>query len=178
MFAKFKYRVFLIYFACLAMLGLLGWLDYSTGYELGFFIFYSAPVGIAAWNLGRWPAVGMSLVASMAWALADSYGGQKYSTRFAFYWNNGIHFASFIINAVAIARIKLELDQRRQLVADLKAVRTALQTVAGQLPSCPVCGQSHNREGRAGTELCVSQPPAELDAALCEPCRSLSGKSK
>ena len=49
--AKSKCRKCLISLACLAMLGLLGWLDYLTGYELGFFVFYSAPVGIAAWNL-------------------------------------------------------------------------------------------------------------------------------
>lgn len=135
----------LIYLACLAMLGLLGWVDYATGYELGFFVFYSAPVGIAAWNLGRWPAVGMSLVASLAWALADSYSGAKYSTRFALYWNNGIHFASFIINAVAIARIKAELDRRHQLAAELEALRKTLRAVAGQLPTCPRCGQPHDR---------------------------------
>ena len=72
--AKFKFRTLLIYTACIALLGLLGWLDYLTGYELGFFVFYSAPVGVAARKLGRWPAVGMSLLASLAWALAGSYG--------------------------------------------------------------------------------------------------------
>jgi len=51
-----KRRQFLVYLACLVMLILLGWLDYLTGYELGFFVFYSVPVGIAAWYLGRWPA--------------------------------------------------------------------------------------------------------------------------
>jgi hypothetical protein len=123
--ATSKCRVFLVYVACLAMLGLLGWLDYITGCELGFFVFYSALVGSAAWKLGRWPAVGMSLAASLAWALADSYGGAKYSSRFAFYRNNGIHFADFIINAVAIASIKTELERRRQLFVELNAVRKA-----------------------------------------------------
>jgi hypothetical protein len=176
--AKFKRRTFLIYFACLALLGLLGWLDYVTGYELGFFVFYSVPVGIAAWKLGRWPAVGMSLVASLAWALADSYGGARYSSRFALYWNNGIHFASFIINAVAIARIKTELDRRHQLDAELDAARKALRAVAGQLPACPVCGQAHNRTPNAGEGFRLSQPPPELADALCTPCRGLSSESE
>ena len=141
MFLNFKYRKSLISVACLVMLGVLGWVDYITGYELGFFVFYTVPVGIAAWELGCWPAVGMSLLASFAWELADSYGGEKYPTRFAFYWNNGIHFASFIINAVAIARIKAELVRRHQLTVELDAVRKALLAVAGQLPACPGCGQ-------------------------------------
>mgnify|MGYP003342362063 CR=1 FL=1 len=45
----------LIFCLCLVMLMVLGWLDYVTGYELNLFIFYSLPVGIAAWYLGRWP---------------------------------------------------------------------------------------------------------------------------
>jgi len=175
MLAKFKRRPFLIYCACIALLGILGWLDYITGYELGFFVFYSAPVGIAAWQLGRWPAVGMSLLASAAWALADSFGGAKYSTRFAFYWNNGVHFASFIINAVAIARIKVELDQRRRLTAELAAARKTLLEVAGQLPACPVCGQLHQREVPAGEAWRIGQPtPPELTGALCRSCRSVN----
>jgi hypothetical protein len=169
---KFRCRKFLIYLACFAMLALIGWVDYITGYELGFFVFYSAPVGIAAWNLGRWPAVGMSLVASVAWALADSYAGAKYSTRFALYWNNGIHFVSFIINAVAIARIKVELDRQHRLGAELEAARKALRMVAGQLPACPVCGQPHNRTAHR-QESHVSEPPPELADALCASCRLL-----
>jgi len=166
----------LIALACLALLVLLGWVDYVTGYELGFFVFYSAPVGIAAWNLGRWPAVGISLMASLAWALADSYGGAKYSTRFALYWNNGIHFSSFIINAVAIARIKAELDRRHQLAAELDAARKALRAVAGQLPACPVCGRPHDRSADAGETPRLSQPPVELADALCASCRALTNE--
>jgi hypothetical protein len=176
MYSKPNRRQVFIYAACFAMLGLLGWVDYITGYELGFFVFYSAPVGIAAWYLGRWPGVGISFAASLAWWLADSYAGAKYSTRFSFYWNNGIHFASFIINAVAIARIKAELDRRHQLAAELEAARRALRTVAALLTACPVCGKPHDRANRVGAveESQVIQCQAELADALCAHCRSLN----
>ena len=176
MFAKFKRRPFLIYLACLVMLVIMGWLDYVTGYELGFFVFYSVPVGIAAWKLGRWPAVGMSLLASATWSLADSLAGEKYSSQFAFYWNNGIHFASFLINAVAIARIKVELDQRRHLAAELEIARHTLRSVAEQLPACPVCGQRHDRDSRAGQPFRISRPAAELAPAICASCRASGSK--
>ena len=47
--------------ASIAVLLLLGWIDYLTGYEFGFFIFYFIPVSIAAWYGGEsrgspWPA--------------------------------------------------------------------------------------------------------------------------
>jgi len=175
---KTRRHKILICLACLAMLAMLGWVDYITGYELGFFVFYSAPVGIAAWQLGRWPAVGMSLVASFAWALADSYSGAKYSTRFALYWNNSIHFASFIINAVAIARIKAELDRRHQLAAELEALRQTLRVVAKQLPTCPRCGHLRDQSDSTASAVPVSPLPPELAEALCASCRLLELQAK
>ena len=178
MFSQPNRRQTCIYAGCFALLGLLGWVDYLTGYELGFFVFYSAPVGIAAWNLGRWPGVGMSLAASMAWSLADSYNGAKYSSVFSLYWNNGVHFASCIINAVAIAKIKAELDRRHQLGAELESARSALRAVAPLLPACPSCGKPHN--GAAKTDdaekMRVNQSHPELAAALCDDCRAAAAK--
>ena len=97
---------------CFLLLALLGWLDYVTGYELSFFVFYSVPVGIAAWYVGRWPAIGVALGATITWLLADYLGGVKYSAPFFYYWNSTIHFLAFIINAVTIAKIKSDLDRR------------------------------------------------------------------
>jgi hypothetical protein len=33
-------------------LAVLGWIDRATGYGLGLFVFYTAPVAVLAWNLG------------------------------------------------------------------------------------------------------------------------------
>ena len=52
----------LILATCWVLLGVLGWLDFITGYELSFFVFYSVPVGVAAWYIGRWPAIGVALI--------------------------------------------------------------------------------------------------------------------
>ncbi len=115
---------------CFLLLGVLGWLDYITGYEMSFFVFYSVPVGIAAWYVGRWPAIVMALGATVSWLLADYFGGVKYSAPFYFYWNSTIHFSAFIINAVTIAKIKKDLDRRQALAAELESARAALRTLA------------------------------------------------
>jgi hypothetical protein len=57
------------------LLGGLGWLDYVTGYELSFFVFYSVPVGVAAWWAGRWPGIGVALGATLTWLLANYFSG-------------------------------------------------------------------------------------------------------
>src|SRR5512136_1444321 len=104
--AKVGGKARLMLAGCWLLLGVLGWLDYVTGYEMSFFVFYSVPVGLAAWWLGRWPAIGVALGATVSWLLADYFNGEKYSARFYYYWNSAIHFMAFIINAVTIAKIK------------------------------------------------------------------------
>jgi hypothetical protein len=71
-----------------------------------------------------------ALGASITWWLADHFNGVNYSTRFLLYWNLTIHFLTFVINAATIAKIKLELDERRALVAELRRVKRLLQTQA------------------------------------------------
>ena len=110
-------------------LALVGWIDEVTGYELGFFVFYSVPVGLTAWYGGVWPGAVTALGASITWWLADHFNGVNYSSRFYLYWNLTIHFLTFVINAVTMAKIKRALDERRALVDELNRVKRHLQEV-------------------------------------------------
>jgi len=113
-------KQWLVLVGCFALLAALGWLDYRTGYELGFFVFYSVPVGLAAWHLGLGPGVLMSIASAVTWWIADTYDGEKYSSPFYLYWNTAIHTACFVINAVTIAKIKQTLDRQRLLLDQLE----------------------------------------------------------
>jgi hypothetical protein len=117
-----------------SLLGLiaLGWVDYSTGYELSLVVFYSGPVGIAAWYAGRWPGLTLALAAAVACSLADKLDGLKYSNRFYFYWNLGVHFAVFALNAIAAAKIRAAMDERARLAGEVERLQ------AGS--ACPHCG--------------------------------------
>jgi hypothetical protein len=159
---------------CFVLLGVFGWLDYITGYELGFFVFYSVPIGIAAWYVGSWPAVGVALGATVTWLLADYYGGVKYSTPWLYYWNGAIHFAAFNINAVTIAMIKRDLDRRHALAAELESARESLRAVAALLPACPACGQRReDAKGHSKAEVAnLAREHPELANALCPDCRA------
>ena len=125
---------------CFGMLFGLGWMDYVTGYELSFFVFYSAPIGFAAWYSGRIPAIIVALGATLAWLLADYFGGVKYSTNLLYYWNSIVHFGAFIINAITIAKIKIDLDHRHELARELKAAHARLSEISKQPEACPSCG--------------------------------------
>ena len=159
---------------CWLLLGGLGWLDYATGYEMSFFVFYSVPVGVAAWWVGRWAAIGMAVGATVTWLLADYFSGAKYSAPFFYYWNGTIHFLAFVINAVTIAKIKSNVDQRHLLAAELEVAREALRAVSRLLPACPACGKlrdgAADNGGAAPAALACEHP--ELEVALCADCRA------
>jgi hypothetical protein len=172
--AKAKGRRGLALAGCFLLLGMLGWLDYLTGYEMSFFVFYSVPVGIAAWYVGRWPAIGVALGATVSWLLADYFGGAKYSAPFFYYWNSTIHFLAFIINAVTIAKIKSDLDRRYALAAELESAREALRTMSALLPACPACGKPRDAsEGDRETQLAaLARVSPELADTPCADCRN------
>jgi len=172
-------RAVLIFTGCVLLLLLTGWLDYITGYELGFFVFYSLPIGLAAWYLGRWPGIWLAFGATIAWWLADALAGAKYSSLFYFWWNSTVHFSAFVINAVTIAKIKAELRQRDELAARLEAARQALRAAVRVLPACPLCGKVHPQTVRNDpTELRdLAQGNADLSGALCAECAQLTRRS-
>jgi hypothetical protein len=170
----------LIFAGCLVLLGLLGYLDYITGYEMSFFVFYSVPVGVAAWWMGRWPAIALALAATVTWLLADAFSGAKYSAPFFYYWNSTIHFLAFMINAVTIAKIKSDLDRRQALAVELESARQALRDVSALLPACPACGRP--REGAAGSGTAeiasLARERSELASAFCAECRANGAKAQ
>jgi cytochrome c-type biogenesis protein CcmH/NrfF len=134
-----KRKTLLVLAGCAVWLGALGWIDRVTGFELGLFAFYTAPVAAVAWNLGRGPGIMVAFIASVIWFVADRYAGDRYSHPFFAYWNTGMHFTTFIVNAVTFAKIKSVLDQRHALERDLANAREQLRQLAGTPTRCPQC---------------------------------------
>ena len=169
---KYSHKQIGIFNGCLLLIVVLGWIDYITGYQLGFFIAYSAPVGLVAWHLGRWPAIFTALLSSIAWWLADSFDGEKYPSAFYWIWNNIIHFLSFVINAVAIAKIKTDLVELKRVRVELATVQRTLRAIAPLVPACLACNKPLVRPSsgeRAELSRIIPLVP-EVAGALCAEC--------
>lgn len=163
--------------ACVGLLLALGWLDYRTGYELGFFIFYSIPVSITAWYAGRFPAILMSLASALVWLIADSYTGQKYSSLFLVYWNIAVRCGSFVINAFTVSKIRRIMDQQKQMKIDLDSAQEDARKLRGLLPACAVCqsprvDMDYQHEVAAYLQA-VAQ--TQSDSWRCPACTASSG---
>jgi hypothetical protein len=143
-----KRRLLLLLAACALYLAGLGWIDRATGYELGLFAFYTAPVAVVAWNCGQVPGVFAAFIASVIWCLADRFGGNRYSSPFYAYWNTGMHFTTFIINAVTFAKIKAGLLRRQELERALHETRQQMERPVGATALCPHCHNAYLPEFR------------------------------
>jgi K+-sensing histidine kinase KdpD len=110
----------------LMILLLIGWLDYITGYEFGFFIFYFIPVAIAAWLCGKRSGLTMAFASALCWYLSDKYTHHPYSQAFFIYWEMFMRLISFLTTSLTVSRIREMLLNEERLNAELMV---ALQEV-------------------------------------------------
>ena len=119
----------------------LGWLDYVTGYEFGFFIFYFVPVAIAAWYGGRKQGIAMAVCAAICWYLSDKLTNHPYSRAYFVYWETFMRLASFLTTSLTLSRI-------RKLVLNEESLLERLITAEQELHHYRESGaQSRQNEG-------------------------------
>jgi len=58
---------------------LFGGVDCFTGYEISLSVFYSLPISLVAWFVGRRWAILLSAIGGATWLWADVMGGHQYS---------------------------------------------------------------------------------------------------
>jgi diguanylate cyclase (GGDEF)-like protein len=90
-------------------------IDYQTGYELAFSLFYLIPIALATWVSGRDTGLLVSILGACAWYVADVLSGQTYSTSWIYLWNTGIRLGVFAVIAYLLAALHEALDQERNL---------------------------------------------------------------
>src|SRR5713226_8111103 len=73
--------------AGLLMLALIGVVDYLTGFELLFSVFYLLEVGLASWFVGRGFGLLMSVLSVVVWIGGDLAAGAHYSSLVIPAWN-------------------------------------------------------------------------------------------
>src|SRR5256885_5990773 len=73
--------------AGLAVLVLIGIVDYLTGFEMLFSAFYLLEVGLAAWFVGKGFGLVMSVLSVLVWIGGDVAAGAHYSRPFVPIWN-------------------------------------------------------------------------------------------
>jgi len=99
--------------SALALAGLIGLLDYWTGYEWGFSIFYLIPVLLATRLAGQGVGLFVSVASAGTWMLADSLGRPGYGHPLVPYWNGAVRLGFFVILALILARLQAAMERER-----------------------------------------------------------------
>jgi hypothetical protein len=156
----------------LSTMTLVAGLDYATGYELGFFVFYFLPVALAAWRLGRFPAAATAVLAAMVWFWMDALGGHVYRSHMVAVWNTVIRLLSFLVIAWGVSWIGELLSKERQISANLRQALAEIKILEGILPICASCKKIRNQDDRwQQLEVYISaHTKAHFSHGLCPEC--------
>jgi hypothetical protein len=109
-----------------AVLGCIGGLDYITGYEFGFFIFYFIPVAISSWYCGRRLGLQVAFGSAIVWYLSDKFTHHPYSHSYFIYWEMFMRLLSFLTTTLTISRIRTMVLKEEQMLSELIGVRQEL----------------------------------------------------
>ena len=132
-------------FAVAAVLtALIGAIDYLTGPELGFFVFYFLPVGLVAWYAKRHQALVMAGLCTAVWLWVEWVSEPHISWWGFRAWNGCIRGVTFSLISILVARIRTALEVEQQLNVQLTQ---HLQEVQELLPICAGCKRIRNDQG-------------------------------
>jgi signal transduction histidine kinase len=99
-------------FGGLGLLSLAGYVDYATGYELTFFLFYLLPILFVQRRLGQGFAFLTAVISAAVWLFVNIAAGERYSDYLTPIWNTGIRLSVFILVIILFST----RDQLRKLV--------------------------------------------------------------
>lgn len=103
----------------LVSLAVLGWIDYLTGYEYGFSLFYLIPIVIIGWTGGAMAGALTGAAASVAWSTADYFLFHTFLQ--VTLWNGFTRLAIYVAMGVLMARLRAERERLQNTNSELEA---------------------------------------------------------
>jgi diguanylate cyclase (GGDEF)-like protein len=105
-------KTFLVFIGFI-LIGIIGSIDYLTGNDFGFSIFYVLPIILVTWFTNQRLGFIVSFASAIAWLIADIAASQSYSFSLISFWNSFIRLAFFIIIASLLSSLKSSLKLAR-----------------------------------------------------------------
>lgn len=96
-------------------IGLLGIVDYLTGYEVSCSLFYLVPIASVSWFVNRRLGLTMSVLGSITWLIAELAAGQHYVHPIIHLWNTMIRFGFFVLVAYLVSELRSAHEAQRWL---------------------------------------------------------------
>lgn len=94
--------------AVLALVALIAWADYVTGYNIDLLVAYLVPIFLATWMIGRMAGLLTACLAVGLWGAV--FAPQHLMFPFLFAWNALIQFIVYLVFVVVLDRLKTALS--------------------------------------------------------------------
>jgi diguanylate cyclase (GGDEF)-like protein len=101
-------------------------LDYITGVELSFSLFYLLPISIFSWQFGGKVGLAVAFLSAGIWLVVDIEAGAVYSSSFVYFWNTIIRIGFFLLPVFMIRLAKAM--EREKVYARTDFLTGALNT--------------------------------------------------
>jgi PAS domain S-box-containing protein len=111
--------------AALLVIGI-GYLDFKTGYGVSLYVFYSIPILLVVWFMGRNAGLCISVFSAVVWSVADLIG-RSYDFRPERFWNMTVQLTFFVFIVIGGAALKGQRDESRARVVLLERFHTLAQ---------------------------------------------------
>jgi len=92
-----------------------GAVDFLTGYEMTYFVFYVLPVMLAAWYGNRGLGWIVSLISGFVWLAVDIIDGHPYSQAWYPYWNAIARLSFFLLVTQLVSAVRMRLEFEKTL---------------------------------------------------------------
>ena len=99
---------------CFVITAGLGYVDYLTGYEQTFLLFYLVPIGLGTWFGNFWIGLAFSMFSSIAWVVSDVAAGVPTVGL----WNIGMAIGSYAVFTSLLSKLRTLLNELDQRVRD------------------------------------------------------------
>jgi len=112
-------------------ISIIGYLDYITGEEITFSIFYVVPIVLMVlyYDTNKIEITVNSIFAAIIWFVSDIYS-RHYSNNFIPYWNAFVGFSYFITVGLLVLNLKNRFKKIHQLNNELTTIKVQLEETA------------------------------------------------
>lgn len=120
-FQRQSYNV--VVFEMIFLVLLVGGIDYVTGYQVSFFMFYGPPIFFTAWFCDKKTALLVALLSGITWWWADFASGHPYLHNWHEAWEVVMRLGFFIFVAIGSAALRARRDIAEARIALLEHSR-------------------------------------------------------
>ena len=174
-----------------------GVLDYVTGFEISFSIFYLLPIGLVTWFAGWRKGVLMAGLGALMGGVVEYFGMGHYSHFIILYWNAAVRLGVFLIVVFLLSSVRSwgdelarrveertallakEIAERKRseaecaiVVAELRDVLSNVKHLRGLLPICASCKRIRDDHGYWNDveEYIRKHSEADFTHGICPDC--------